>query len=164
MIELRGHAGFSRYIVRWLEFNHAEQQWVALRSWISAAVLLRDPPSDPPHQEITARPSRAAPRWPHACGRIPADLGAPPPLVPLEEVASALALIGFTEALQPTDVMDNTLSGVVQVRLCSRRDQCAKGEPVCTQHAVWMMPAIPPAPHTMQADRVAHGPRRANIP
>lgn len=36
--------------------------------------------------------------------------------MPLEEVASALALIGFTEALQAPDVMDNTLSGVVQVR------------------------------------------------
>lgn len=110
--------------MRWLDFNHAEQQWLALRCWISSTVLLRDPPQSslwppvaPEADSGTAAASAAgAPRWPHACGHLPAELGAPPVLVPLEEVASALALVGFTAALQANDVMDSTLSGVIQVR------------------------------------------------
>lgn len=122
-------AGFSRFIVRWLDFHHAEQQWRSLRCWISSTVLLRDPPKQslPPacasdahaHEALAVVGEAGVARWPHACGNLPTGVGAPPLLVPLEEVASALALVGFTAALQATDVMDSTLSGVVLVRRSS---------------------------------------------
>eukprot|EP00892_Ulva_mutabilis_P011206 jgi/Ulvmu1/8458/UM043_0038.1 len=108
---------FSRFIVRWLDFHHAEQQWLALRCWLASSVLLRDPPKPlalrASAADVGAGAAASVAGWPHACGTVPTGLGAPPQLVPLEEVASALALVGFTAALQAKDVMDSTLSGVV---------------------------------------------------